>query len=277
MKTITILMLAVMAFALVVPMISAQETKTELEVVEPGIGPDSGLYGLDRAMERLRLAFTMRKAEKAKLKLKYAEERLAEVEDMIVKNLTEEAEEAQEFHDEELNETEELVEEIETDSDEEVAEEALAEVNEIRLGLMNHSERVAYVHNRILERMRLQENVSEEKIAHLEEVFVKIQNKALEMEQKMAQKRENVRTKYKVLSNKTDEEIEEIEEEVLEKLEEIKARRDERVQSREEIKARVQEKIEEVKARVQERIQERVNESQENGKTLEPIQLQKAK
>ena len=51
-----------------------------------GITPDSPLYGLDRAMESLRLALTFNSEKEANLHLEYAEERLAEIQKMIEEN-----------------------------------------------------------------------------------------------------------------------------------------------------------------------------------------------
>jgi len=222
MKILTILVTVLLAFAMMVPLVAAEDVVEDLEVVEPGVAPDSPLYGLDRAMERLRLAVTAGKAAKAKLKLKYAEERLAEAEQMIDEDKVEEADEAQEAHDEELEEVEELVEELETDGEEEVAEEALEEVEEIQLSLLAHGEKVAFVKDRILNRMRQRVNVSEEQLAHLEEVFAKIKAKALEQQQKMNEKREQLRTRYKVLANLTEEDLTEKEAAFLQRKERIR-------------------------------------------------------
>lgn len=237
-------MVALMAFALVMPMVSAEE----IEVETAGIGPDSAFYGLDNAMERVRLAFTFGKANKARLKMKYAEERLAEVEDMIGKNKFEFAERARLRHNSTLEEVEELVDEIETNGDEETAEEALKEVERMQLRMLNHSERVAFVHNRILERLGNNSNVSSEQLAHLEEVFAKIEAKAQEMEQKMAQRRKNVRTRYKVLSGKNESELTEREEAFLERFEEA---REEKEQLRLRIRERVKNKGQEFEVEIE--------------------------
>ncbi|OKY77458.1 MAG: hypothetical protein BTN85_2109 [Candidatus Methanohalarchaeum thermophilum] len=52
--------------------------KNEDKLPNPGITPDSYLYGLDRAMESIHLAITNGEQNKAKLHLKLAEERLSE-------------------------------------------------------------------------------------------------------------------------------------------------------------------------------------------------------
>ena len=228
--------MAVLLVFSVMPVIAAQDTVAdnatdasdtgEIEVVDAGVTPDSAFYGLERAMERIRLSFMRNKANRAKYKLRLAEERLAEAEEMLEEDNDEAAQEAEEAHDELIEEVEEVVEELETNGDEETAEKALEDVETIQLGLLSHSERVAFVHNRILERMRAG-NASEEKLAHIGEVFARIEAKAQEMEQKMQQKRENIRTRYKVLSEKDEDELTEREKAFLERVEESKQRREE--------------------------------------------------
>ena len=58
---------------------------------EAGITPDSHLYGIDKALERISLALTINKEKKAERRLKHAEERLLEVEQMLAEGKTEAA------------------------------------------------------------------------------------------------------------------------------------------------------------------------------------------
>lgn len=222
----------------VMPMVVAQDTvvePVETEIIDAGITPDSPLYGLERAMERLKLVFMRDKASRALYKIQMAEERLAEAEQMLEEDNFEAAQEAEEAHNEIIEEAQQEAEEIETDDGEEVAEEALEDVEKVQLALLAHGEKVALVHNRILEKMRTN-NASEEKLAHIGEVFAKITAKAQEMEQKVAEKRERVRTRYKVLSELDEEELTEREQAFLDKVEAAK-------QNREEAKERIMQKV----------------------------------
>ncbi len=223
MKTIPMLMIALLLFS-AMPLIAAEENG-EVEVVDAGVTPDSPLYGLERAMERVQLAFIRNKAERAKFKLDLAEERLAEAEEMIVENNTEAADEAQELHDELINETEEEIEELETNGDNETAGEALEEVEELQLRLLNHSTKVAFVKNRILDRLRTSGNSSSAQLEHLEAVFGKIIAKAQEMELKMEQKRGKIRARYKVLSELNESELDDREKAFLERKQEQETRK----------------------------------------------------
>lgn len=225
-QTISMLILALLVFS-VMPLIAAEDNSNEIEVVDAGVTPDSPLYGLERAMERIQLAFIRNKVERAKFKLDLAEERLAEAEEMFEENNTEAAEEAQELHDELINETEEEIEELESNGDNETAAEALEEAQELQLRLLNHSAKVAFVKNRILERLSQSGNASEEQLAHLNEVFGKIIAKSQEIELKMEQKRENIRTKFKIISELNESELDDREREFLERKQEQEQRKQE--------------------------------------------------
>lgn len=70
--------------------VSAQEDE-----VDPGITPDSPLYGIDRALERIRYRLTFNNESKARYGLKMAEERLAEIEYLEEKGMEELADETE--------------------------------------------------------------------------------------------------------------------------------------------------------------------------------------
>lgn len=91
---------------LLVPVL-AQENE---ELPDPGITPDSIFYGLDRAFERLQLILAFNHTEKAKLHLKFASERIAEVKVMINKKKEKHVNKTLEDYEEELNKTNEEVE-----------------------------------------------------------------------------------------------------------------------------------------------------------------------
>jgi hypothetical protein len=64
-------------------------TAQEVDLPSAGITPDSRLYGLDRAIERISLAITFNEVEKAEKRLQIASERLAELKEMTIKGKTE--------------------------------------------------------------------------------------------------------------------------------------------------------------------------------------------
>ena len=76
----TLLYIGLMAMMLLAPLSFAQEVAVEelQDKTDAGILPDSALYGLDIAFERISLALTTDPAKKAALALEHANEHLAE-------------------------------------------------------------------------------------------------------------------------------------------------------------------------------------------------------
>ena len=62
----------------------AQETETTLP--DPGITPDSPFYFIDQWGKSISLAFTFNAQEKAEKALRYADERMAEIDAMMAQN-----------------------------------------------------------------------------------------------------------------------------------------------------------------------------------------------
>lgn len=123
----TISLLAIPAFA--------QE-----DITGPGTTPDSPFYGLDRAVERIRLALARDRVRKARIRLKIAEERLAELKAMTERGKPEFAQRLMRDYESEINETEDDID----------AERALGRnVTE----LAEHVSNVTYKHVLVLERV----------------------------------------------------------------------------------------------------------------------------
>lgn len=100
MKAIKTLLITLML--LIVPVAFAQE----VEDTDPGVTPDSSLWGLDRAIEKIGIALTFDKGKKVEKRLAVANERLAEVRAMLDKNDTESTEKAENAREEETVEIE---------------------------------------------------------------------------------------------------------------------------------------------------------------------------
>lgn len=82
----------------------------EEELPDAGITPDSMLYGLDRAFERISLALTFDRAAKAEKHLEFASERIAELKTMVDKGEPEFVEELKKDHERELSAVESEIE-----------------------------------------------------------------------------------------------------------------------------------------------------------------------
>jgi hypothetical protein len=93
------------------------EEEEEVEVdenvtEEAGVTPDSALWGLERAIERISLKLTFGKSAKAKKGLAHARERLMEVQAMIAQKKLDKAAKAEEAYEEGMQEVEDNVEDI---------------------------------------------------------------------------------------------------------------------------------------------------------------------
>lgn len=214
MKNILVLTLvAVLMFA--VPVLA--ETEATILDESAGITPDSPFYGLDKAMDKLSLRMTFNEQKRVQKALRIAEERLAEVNEMADEGTQEDLEAAEEAHEEVIEIAEEAMDNVDMDGSVEESEEALETITELEAQIQTHSEKVAAVKQGILERKRTQ-NMSAEQLGHLEQVFAKIMNKAQEMENKVAAKKENAKTSYKIQSGKTDAEVNKFAEQVREEV-----------------------------------------------------------
>lgn len=80
-RMIAILMAMVMVMQVALAQ-SVVTTMSTVELPEQALKPGDAFYGLDRAMERIQLAFTFQQEKKAELRLKFAQERLAELDQL---------------------------------------------------------------------------------------------------------------------------------------------------------------------------------------------------
>ncbi len=100
---------AIVLLALVLTM--APVYAQEADLPDPGVKPDSILYGLDRAIERIELALARGHARKADVHLNHAKERLAEVKALVEENKTEDVEDTLDDYQEEMEEAASEIEE----------------------------------------------------------------------------------------------------------------------------------------------------------------------
>jgi hypothetical protein len=202
---VAIMLTFVMLTSISTMVLAENETDVDDELPEPGIGPGNAFYGIENSWDKMRLAFTFNKEKKIQKAIEMAEERLAEAE---ASNDSELAEEARLRYEEFIAKAEEALENIEAKKAEGLVV-AIAQTVRAQERIEAHMEKVSGVHNRILERLRAEGNMTEEQIAHLEEVFGRIQDRAERAQNRVEQRQENLRARYKVLTNATDEEINE--------------------------------------------------------------------
>ena len=162
-----------------------------------GITPDSPLWGLERAMERISLALTFGKSAKAQKGLAHAENRLAEVQVMVAQNKLEAAAKAQNAHAKTLAKVEEAVEELE-DSD---AEDELADLEDIEENLAEHQEQMNQFQENV--RVQVKGQLSENQQAKLDEIVGSFQEAAGKVEVTMKAKKERTMIKVKLIEENT--------------------------------------------------------------------------
>ena len=263
-KSVTIFLFALL-FVLSVPLALAQEAESEITVdpqveQEAGITASNPFWGLDRALEKISLSLTFNRASKAEKGLRYADERLAELQVLIAENNVKEISQAQQAYEQELTQVTKQAEEIESGDGASGAEDALEDVAEIQALLNAHYDKVSSIKDRILDRQG--DMMSEAQINQLKEVFSDLESKAQETETQIETKRENVKLKYKVLSETTDGEVEKVEEEIEERIrkraEEIKVENEDETREVKDDEIKIESEEETVDDNLKERIKARL-------------------
>ncbi|MEM4714326.1 MAG: DUF5667 domain-containing protein, partial [Candidatus Nanoarchaeia archaeon] len=166
-----------------VPILVNQINESEVEAElnqDPGVTPDSPLWGIDVALDRLafRLAAGPKKAE---LGLKIARERLVEMKRMQERNKTMECERAIEVHEEILKELNETIEQIKDNTT----------IYGIQIGMQNHIAALQRVAAKIAENS----NTPPEVKARLENRIRAQIGKAVTVETKVIAKREEIQNR----------------------------------------------------------------------------------
>jgi len=209
----TIMSLVVMSlflFSLVV--VVAEEHDTEIELPE---AKKIGFFG--NSFDNLRLAFTFNQEKRIERALAMAEKRLAEAEALADED-PEAAERARERYEAFLEKAEKAMEKIaeKQANNPEESREGLTKLVRAENRLEAHKEKAEAIYLRTLERLQ-DNNASEERIAKLEEIYAKVNERLDNVEEKQLARRESAKERHKTLSGETDAEvdadIEEIEDE----------------------------------------------------------------
>ncbi len=95
-------------FVFILLLTTTMAVAQEEELPDAGITPDSILYGLDKAFERISLALTFNNAAKAEKRLQMASERLAELKAMTDKGKLEYSNDLAEEYDDNIKESNEI-------------------------------------------------------------------------------------------------------------------------------------------------------------------------
>ncbi len=233
-KSLILLILAVLA----VQPVSAQAT----ESTEPGITPDSFLYGLDVALDKINLLLTFDQAAKSRKGLEIARERLLEVRAMAIENKFQAMERAQAEHDDALTGVESSLKALERGN----LSVELEEEVEIEKRLIEHGEKVGKVEGEIKVKIEVKGGISPEQRKLVDSILSSMENKTGKVEIEIEVKKEKTKVKIR---EKTGMDEDEMEEEV-EKLEKIKGLADLKMERAAERIEDAREEIAEAKARL---------------------------
>jgi hypothetical protein len=214
MKKILVLIISIFLFQVVY----AHEEK----IVDPGVTPDSFLWGLDKALDNLNLLLTFDEGEKAKKGIEIARERLLEVREMVEENKLEAAEKAKEEHGNLLNKVKESIKELEEDNSTEEIKEEL----EIEKELEEHEDDVEEVNTELKVKIKIEGAITDEQKALINSLLDSLKGQTGEVEIEIKNKKDKTKIKIKQETGKSEEEIEDEIEDIEEEkgLEEVKVK-----------------------------------------------------
>src|SRR3989338_8381611 len=193
---------------LVLPLALAQQPE------EPGVTPDSFLWGLDNAIDQLTLLLTFDKAEKARKGLEIARERLLEVKQMIEENKAEAAQKAEEAHGKQLLKVKENVAALARDN----SGEELDAVLDIEKELEEHGEAVEQAFGELKVKIEVKGELTVEQRERLDAFLNSLKSQTGDVEVRIKEKKDQIKIRIKQETGKSDEEVEaDIEEQEQEK------------------------------------------------------------
>jgi hypothetical protein len=209
--------LFIMAFLMLsmVSFVVAEDNETTVQPTEfedAGITPGNIFYGFDKAMDNIRVSFTFNKERKAERSLAIAEERLAEAEKLTERGQLERADRSRAQYEKFLSRAEKSIEEMETNGNLNKSEQSIRSIARIQDKFEDHQSKISERKTNFLENHA--ENMTEEELIKLDELFEKFEVKSEELIDKTLKKRDNIETKYKVQAELSDDELENLLEEI---------------------------------------------------------------
>ncbi|OVE74520.1 hypothetical protein BVX95_02310 [archaeon D22] len=200
------------AFLAIIMIVSLPAASAQEE--EAGVTPDSFLWGVDRALEQIELAFTFGPDDKAKKGLEIAQERLLEVQAMAEEGKVEEVQRAEESHSKTIIKVKERIAQIEEDDSELELEREL----EIESELLEHENEIRRVKSEIDVKIKIEGDLTEEQKELLDSFLTSMENSTGEVRVEIETKKEKTKIRIREQTGKSESEIEdEIEEKEKEK------------------------------------------------------------
>lgn len=170
----------------------------------PGITPDSFIWGLDRALENIALLLTFDKGKKAEKGLEIARERLLEVKVMIEENKLSDAENAQEEHRKTLIKVKNSIKNLEKDNSTEELEKEL----EIEKVLEEHEDNVEKINTGLKVKIKIEGAITEEQKTLINSILDSLTKQTGEVKIEIKNKKDKIKIKIKQETGKSDDEIE---------------------------------------------------------------------
>lgn len=190
----------ILLIILILPIVNAQQTA----VADPGITPDSFLWGLDKALDHISLLLAISPDAKASKGLEIAQERLSEIKLMVDENKIEAAQKAEEDHNSLLDTVKESILEInETNSSNE-----LKKIVKIEKELENQETEVEKVNAQIKVKIKIEGTLTNEQRSFLEAFLRSLNNSTQEAKIEINEKKNETKSEIKQETGKDDEEIE---------------------------------------------------------------------
>ncbi|MBU2640170.1 MAG: hypothetical protein KKG75_05720 [Nanoarchaeota archaeon] len=190
---------AVLLTILILPIANAQQA-----IDDPGVTPDSFLWGLDKALDQLSLLLTTGDADKAKKGLEIAEERLAEIKTMIEENKLEAANKAKEEHGKNLLKVKENIKIIEKDN----SLEEIKDVVEIERELEEHDEKVEETFGELKVKIKVEGEFTQQQKDLIDSILSSLQGQTGEVEIEIKNKKNKIKIEIEQKTGKSEDEIE---------------------------------------------------------------------
>lgn len=181
------------------PAVHAQESTGD-----PGVTPDSFLYGLDVALDKIDLLLTFDQAEKSRKGLEIAQERLLEVRAMGEENKLDAIEKAQKEHDDAMENVASSLSKLEKEN----STEELEDTVEIEKEFEEHKKRIEEVRGELEIKIKIKGEITPEQQALMDDILSRLEGTSGKVEIEIENKKEETKVKIKTETGKSDEEIE---------------------------------------------------------------------
>ncbi|MBR9689658.1 MAG: hypothetical protein GOV01_02045 [Candidatus Altiarchaeota archaeon] len=172
--------------------------------ITSGINPDSVLWGLDVALDKISLALTRTPEKRAEKALEIAQERLMEVKAMVEGNKIEAAAKAESEHESTIKEVEKSVSDLSEDDPEEQIQKEL----ELETKLKEHRDSIEKVKTELKIKIQVEGDLTNEQQALLDVFLASLSKNTEDVKVQIQNKKDGTKIKIKEKTGETEDEIE---------------------------------------------------------------------